>query len=795
MVRERGVGEDTMNYYCNNIISKKRFNEVQKHYAKKEGHISNDENLKWVSNFAEIVSEFTNHKLTTSVIMDSADYLDDMLCCSRDEIANGQDKKGAGRLMLKLINEMPRLDSLTEEEKRWLAFCVITQYYPIVHSDNSNEKHKGLVLFTSVERIKAEYNENNGFQYFETRDQLPGYDPSESFGYSVKNPILAVFKRNLAFYLTKLMPKEGRLTVLQIDTVRGAFGEPLIKYEITVRKKPFSREGEKKRILYVNECSMENSNKAPEGFEFNTIDFECYKKGTVSSSYFRVTDKNIFWEISRYRLRGQESYGCYYDNIGYGYGVRKNTVNIKSPSPLHYVPTGNVDGKQELFDEFLIELQKILPGDESAVFTQDFCEEDGRCCYRVITVATSNGIEKVLLAEDSLNLTDKIIIDLKLEIEIRNLQNQNDEKFKELLLSWNREIDPELKDQKAKAVEEYRKERDKKIAIQEDQEDWDRRMEEVRRESKELERKAKEEKTRKEKAWKQRLLNLKKDPEWEQLSKKFPVKHILYCNYPGLEFKEEINAKDIDYDYFDEYNGYSDVLYDFINNVLINLDLEKYLEVFFTEDQVPASGYICYDDVRTDVFGNGTISLNENIKIYLDNIREDGEVIDTEEINIEDYVDLESEKETLMECGFWAETDEYIQTSIKKFVDESDWHYALRNGDDEIEDIEEWPAPNKDGTWGDEDDIEMHPYVWFGEGDDRWDLDGDNLEFWQTENPHGTVVEYSYDAFAGCYGGGIPGFEDVVKRCPIKIEDDDTPESIDKKIQTFFVEQYKKAHA
>ena len=56
--------------------------------------------------------------------------------------------------------------------------------------------------------------------------------------------------------------------------------------------------------------------------------------------------------------------------------------------------------------------------------------------------------------------------------------------------------------------------------------------------------------------------------------------------------------------------------------------------------------------------------------------------------DLEDYVDLESEKETLMECGFWAETDEYIQTSIKKFVDESDWHYALRNGDDEIEDIE-----------------------------------------------------------------------------------------------------------
>ena len=236
------------------------------------------------------------------------------------------------------------------------------------------------------------------------------------------------------------------------------------------------------------------------------------------------------------------------------------------------------------------------------------------------------------------------------------------------------------------------------------------------------------------------------------------------------------------------------MLYDFIVDVFINLDLEKFLDAFFTEDNVPASGHICYDEVRTEEFGNREISINKDIKIYLDNIRNDGTVIETKEVNIEDYVDLEDEKEKLMECGFWDDTDEYIETALGKFVDDSKWSFGLRNGDDYIEDIEDWPVPKEDGSWIDEDGNTLKPCMWFGNGYDEWLLDGDNLDFWLSACPENYVVEVIYDAFAGCYGGGIPGFEEVVESCPIKIEADDTPESIDKKIQEFLVKQYKEAH-
>lgn len=273
-----------------------------------------------------------------------------------------------------------------------------------------------------------------------------------------------------------------------------------------------------------------------------------------------------------------------------------------------------------------------------------------------------------------------------------------------------------------------------------------------------------------------------------------PAKHALYCNYPGLEFREEIKDSEIEYSYEDEFGSYSDVLYDFIVDVLINLDLEKFMDSFFTGDNVRASGHICYDEVRTETFGDAEISINKNIKVYLDSIREDGTVIETKEINIEDYVDLESEKERLMECGFWGDTDDYIETALGNFVDTSSWHFGLYKDGQYIEEVAKWPALQKNGSWVDDDGEVMVPCVWFGNGSDQWDLDEDNLEFWQTGNPHGTVVEYVYDAFAGCYGGDIPGFDEVVKSCPVAINDKDTPESIEKKIQEFFIKEYKKVH-
>ena len=266
------------------------------------------------------------------------------------------------------------------------------------------------------------------------------------------------------------------------------------------------------------------------------------------------------------------------------------------------------------------------------------------------------------------------------------------------------------------------------------------------------------------------------------------VKYILHCDYPGAEFREYIYASDIS-----NSEEESEELDEIIRERLEQQDFEKFLGKYFTEEDIPACGYVCYDEIRVDVFGNSGVHLNEDIKIYLDTVNKKGKSIKTKEINIEDYIDLDDKHEFLMECGYYDQTDEYIEISFRKFVEDSEWSFGFQKGDNYIEDVADWPAPKEDGSWIDKDGNTLKPCMWFGNGCDEWVLDGDNLDFWLSDRPELDLVEVHYDAYPN-YGGGIPGFEEVIKNCPVKIEVDDTPESIDKKIQDFFVEQYKEAH-
>ena len=296
----------------------------------------------------------------------------------------------------------------------------------------------------------------------------------------------------------------------------------------------------------------------------------------------------------------------------------------------------------------------------------------------------------------------------------------------------------------------------------------------------------------------------------QQLTKGIPAKHILRCEYPGLEFREEIDASEIDCSYKDDYDFYQDALSDYISDYIPNwmsdhgIGFEKFLDMdgYFEIDKVPASGHFWYGEIRTEVFGNGGLPLNENIKIYVDDVRKDGKIIDTRKIKIEDCYNLESQKEYLMECGFFDYTDEYIECSLDKFVKETGWHIGLLKGSERIEDVTRWPAPNRRGSWIDEDGTEMYPCLWYGYNDgsllsgeeDRiWNID-DGLDFWFSDDPESYLVEYDYDGHAGCYGGSIPDIEAIRKECPILLEEDDTEESIDAKVQAYCKKQYRKAH-
>ncbi len=375
----------------------------------------------------------------------------------------------------------------------------------------------------------------------------------------------------------------------------------------------------------------------------------------------------------------------------------------------------------------------------------------------------------------------RIILGAKLPKNYKeNLIAQEDEKYQKMLSEWLREKDPERNMQLRRESLAYWAKRREELGIKdpEDEEDEKRKREEEER--------------------KQREIAQQKHIQWvnEQIANKaVPVKHVLYCNYPGLEFRTEIEGDISGESYLDDPDGYWEELYDDIDDELSYQGLEKLLDIHYTEDDVCPDWQFNYSELALDF--QQVPTHNEDVKIYLDSINEDGEIIDTEEVDIMEFFDRHPDY--FEEGGMYDATNEYISASISKFVKESRWHFALQNGKEIIEDVKKWVPPKKDGLWVNEDGSFMYPVVWFGlEGEDPedlWTLDGNNMDFWFNEDSTKYYLDYNWEGHIGCYEGYLPDMKAIREKCPILIEADDTPDSIDEKIQAFFIEQYKKANS
>ena len=249
----------------NIVLNEKRYESVKAILSIRAPHLTDDD-IKWNSNFVEIVDKLTNHKMSDADILDVNNYLDDVLRGHKPEVAIAVDKNDSGRMLIGLMGGMEPTSHLNIEEKRWFAYSIIIRYYLRIF--DKGETHTGIILFTSVAKIKFEYEHEHGSHFFETFDNFPQYDKTQPFGYSIKNPITAITVRDSAIYLKNLKSGDGRVSINRIGAIQGAFGEIIDKYEVTITKKQFFSNEVKKHYLYVNEFGLENSKNPPNGFTF-----------------------------------------------------------------------------------------------------------------------------------------------------------------------------------------------------------------------------------------------------------------------------------------------------------------------------------------------------------------------------------------------------------------------------------------------------------------------------------------------------------------------------------------------
>ena len=280
-----------------------------------------------------------------------------------------------------------------------------------------------------------------------------------------------------------------------------------------------------------------------------------------------------------------------------------------------------------------------------------------------------------------------------------------------------------------------------------------------------------------------------------------PARYVLMCDYPGLWFRTVIDASKLGFSFTDEHAYYVRSLEDVIGRVLEEQVRKAIYDVYFPEDDIKPAGHFDYYDVEKTV--NSRIPYNENVEATLISIDKDGKIIETKTFKIMEFLD--NDPDYFREYGVSDAVYQYISAALKRFENEAGWHFALKRENGFIENVKQWPSPQKDGSWTDADGTVLQPYVWFGVNsdgpEDLWSLHGnmseDDIAFWFSEDPLEYIIENDEEIYSFFRGKAPreeidrPDMENILRKCPVLIDEEDTPESIEAKIQQFFLEKYR----
>ena len=280
-----------------------------------------------------------------------------------------------------------------------------------------------------------------------------------------------------------------------------------------------------------------------------------------------------------------------------------------------------------------------------------------------------------------------------------------------------------------------------------------------------------------------------------------PARYILMCDYPGLWFRTFIDASKLGFSYTEQHEYYVRSLEDVIARVLEEQVRKAIYALYYPEDDVKPMGHFDYYDVEKII--KSYIPYNENVEATLITIDKENNIIETKTIKVLEFLD--NDPDYFREYGVSEAVYQYIATALRRFENEAGWHYALKKENGYIETVKQWPVPQKDGSWIDADGTVLQPYVWFGvkgnEPDSLWSLYGDmsedDLAFWFSEDPLEYIIENDEEIYSFFRGQAPkqeidrPDMENILRKCPVSVDEDDDPESIKEKIQAFFLNQYR----
>ena len=244
-----------------------RYEELKYIFNEKKISIS-DSDMKLYASMFDIISIFVHGKLTTWELVESFDFLSDLLMGKKPQYAVSIPKSERIRIQLRMMEELPQTaGKLTEEEKEAYAFCVFHATCIQVYDEQRQITVSGLTEFTSFEHIKKlfEYEKQMRPEFFlvDNRDDtmLDGL-----YGLEADYPIRLTSIPMSYAYLNCLYYGDSKISYSRVGSATNKYGELIDLYDVSVEEKKLFRKTTKTWTLYINAYAVKPIIKAPKGF-------------------------------------------------------------------------------------------------------------------------------------------------------------------------------------------------------------------------------------------------------------------------------------------------------------------------------------------------------------------------------------------------------------------------------------------------------------------------------------------------------------------------------------------------
>ena len=213
------------------MISVERYKETLAFFDEKEIDLPDEIKEKY-SDFAEIVGQYINNKLTTEEIIESSDWLTNLIHGEMPQLLLEVDKLDKIKTQVRFMEHLPiTKGKLTIEEKTFFAFANYWITYVMICLDDKGRTVSGIFDFDSIEhvlQIYQEYRKDHPEMFRMDFDNCCEY----KFGTTKENPIKAISVADSYMYLRNRCRNNLPVNYDRIGSMSGVHNNIIDKYKI-----------------------------------------------------------------------------------------------------------------------------------------------------------------------------------------------------------------------------------------------------------------------------------------------------------------------------------------------------------------------------------------------------------------------------------------------------------------------------------------------------------------------------------------------------------------------------------